>query len=155
LQIIVIQFANNPKIDRKDQSCVVMCCSNDGFLRAWCMIKSGGFIIAKVPFKMSHREEITEFVMDTTSSFLLSADGKGYVKIWDVSQIQHHVFEKIWTLPNLQSPQYSRPDFISQLFMWRAHQDAITRYGRHHKIFGAVPHRRFAVPTLFTILLKD
>ena len=119
------------------------------------MIKSGGFIIAKVPFKMSHREEITEFVMDTTSSFLLSADGKGYVKIWDVSQIQHHVFEKIWTLPNLQSPQYSRPDFISQLFMWRAHQDAITRYGRHHKIFGAVPHRRFAVLTLFTILLKD
>jgi hypothetical protein len=103
-----------------------MCCSNDGFLRAWCMIKGGGFIIAKVPFKLSNREEITEFIMDSTNSFLLSADGRGYVKIWDVSQVQHEVFQKIWSPPNLNSPQYSRPEFISQLFMWRAHKDAIT-----------------------------
>jgi hypothetical protein len=91
------------------------------------MIKGGGFIVAKVPFKMSSREEITEFMMDRTNSFLLSADGRGYVKIWDISQLQHQVFHKIWTAPDLTSPKYSRPEFISQLFMWRAHQDAITR----------------------------
>jgi hypothetical protein len=127
IQIIVIPFAVNPKVDRKDQSCVIMCCSNDGFLRAWCMIKGGGFIIAKLPFKMSDREEITEFIKDRTNSFLLSADGKGYVKIWDVSQVQHQVFQKIWDPPNLSLPKYSRPEFINQLFMWRAHKDAITR----------------------------
>jgi len=126
-QILVIQFASNPKVDRKDQSCVVMCSSNDGFLRAWCMIKGGGFIVAKVPFKMSEREEITEFIMDRTNSFLITADGKGYVKLWDVSQLQHQVFQKLWAIPNLKEPKYSRPEFISQLFMWRAHHDAITR----------------------------
>jgi hypothetical protein len=127
-QMIVVLFADNPKVDRKDQSCVVMCSSNDGFLRAWCMIKGGGFIVAKVPFKMSEREEITEFIMDRTNSFLLTADGKGYVKLWDISQLQHQVFQKLWVVPNLKEPKYSRPEFISQLFMWRAHHDAITRY---------------------------
>ena len=126
--MIVVLFADNPKVDRKDQSCVVMCSSNDGFLRAWCMIKGGGFIVAKVPFKMSDREEITEFIIDKTNSFLLTADGKGYVKLWDVSQLQHQVFQKLWVVPNLKEPKYSRPEFISQLFMWRAHHDAITRY---------------------------
>lgn len=101
------------------------------------MIKGGGFIIAKLPFKMSDREEITEFIMDRTNSFLLSADGKGYVKIWDVSQVQHQVFKKLWDLPNLSLPQYSRPEFISQLFMWRAHKDAITSADfLHHSTQG-------------------